>query len=164
MLDAWLRGLPEVWTQRNEGEGTFTAFDIVGHLVYADREDWIPRVRRILESGETRAFDPFDRRGQVTQIEGKSLGQLLDEFAQVRSEALDQLRGLQLKAEDLERRGRHPALGAVTMSELLATWAAHDLTHLHQLSRVLAHQYRGTVGPFAEFLGVMKCGKSVGSG
>jgi len=157
-FDALLRNLPEGWTQSNEGDGTFTAYEVVGHLIYADREDWIPRARRILEHGEAKAFDPFDRRGHVKQIAAKSLPQLLDEFRQVRDEALDQLRGLNLRAQDMERRGRHPALGTVTMSELLATWAAHDLTHLHQVSRIMAHQYREVVGPFAEYLGVMKCG------
>ena len=157
-FDALLRNLPEGWTQSNEGDGTFTAYEVVGHLIYADREDWIPRARRILEHGEAKAFDAFDRMGHVKQSAGKSLPQLLDEFRQVRDKALDQLRGLNLRAQDMERRGRHPALGTVTMSELLATWAAHDLTHLHQVSRIMAHQYREVVGPFAEYLGVMKCG------
>jgi hypothetical protein len=115
------------------------------------------RARRILEFGETRAFDPFDRFAQARESEGKTLPELLDEFARLRSQNLDQLRGLNLKAEDLERRGRHPSLGVVTLSQLLATWAAHDLTHLHQISRLMAHQYREAVGPWTEFLGVMKC-------
>jgi hypothetical protein len=156
-LDAWLRSLPETWTHSNEGAGTFTAYDVVGHLIYGDREDWVPRARRILEFGEAKPFDPFDRMGHVKQSEGKSLDQLLDEFSKVRAEALDQLRALNLASLDMQRRGRHPALGTVTMSELLATWAAHDLTHLHQLSRIMAHQYREAVGPWVEYLGVMKC-------
>ncbi|HVZ16721.1 MAG TPA: DinB family protein [Terriglobales bacterium] len=157
-LDIWLRGLPEIWTNRSEGEGTFTALDVVGHLIYTDREDWLPRAHKILEFGEAQPFDPFDRKGHVKESAGKSLDQLLDEFTQVRAEALDHLRSFNLQPEDLERRGRHPALGAVTMSELLATWAGHDLTHLHQLSRIMASQYREAVGPFADYLGVMKCG------
>jgi hypothetical protein len=156
-LNALLRDLPQEWTLRNEGENTWSAFDIVGHLIHADRTDWLPRAKRILQSGEALAFDPFDRLGQVRESQGKSLPQLLDEFARVRSEKLDELRALNLQPEDLKRRGRHPALGVVTLAELLATWAAHDLTHLHQLSRVMAYQYREAVGPFSEYLGVLQC-------
>jgi DinB family protein len=157
VLDALLRDLQDVWTIRNEGGDTWSAFDVVGHLIHGERTDWMPRTRRLLEFGETRAFEPFDRWGQVRESQGKSLGQLLDEFARLRSENLRELRALNLKPEDLDKRGRHPALGVVTLSELLATWAAHDLTHLHQLSRVMAHQYRDAVGPWSVYLGVMQC-------
>lgn len=156
-LDALLRDLPETWTLRNEGENTWSAFDVVGHLIHADRTDWMPRARMILQFGETRAFEPFDRWGQARESEGKSLAHLLDEFARLRRESLAELRALNLRPEDLARRGRHPALGVVTLSELLATWAAHDLTHLHQISRVMAHQYRDAVGPWSAYLGVMQC-------
>jgi DinB family protein len=156
-LDTLLRELPDAWTSRNEGDNTWSAFDIVGHLIHGDRTDWIPRVRMVLDLGETRTFEPFDRWGQVRESQGKSLGQLLDEFARVRSDSLDALRALNLRAEDLERRGRHPALGVVTLSELLATWAAHDLNHLHQIARVMAHQYREAVGPWSVYLGVLQC-------
>jgi DinB superfamily len=156
-LNALLRDLPECWTRRNEGEKTWSAYDIVGHLIHGERTDWMPRVKMILEFGETRAFEPFDRWAQARESEGKSLGQLLDEFAHMRSENLGELRALNLRPEDFERRGRHPELGAVTLSELLATWAAHDLTHLHQLSRVMAYQYREAVGPWKEYLGVLHC-------
>jgi len=156
-LDAFLRELPDSLTHQNEGGDTWSAYDIVGHLVYAERTDWMPRVKMILEFGETRAFEKFDRLGQVRESQGKSLGQLLDEFAGVRAENLDELRGLHLQKEDLNRRGRHPSLGVVTLSQLLATWAAHDLTHLHQLSRIMAHQYREAVGPWSAYLGVLKC-------
>jgi DinB superfamily len=132
-------------------------FDVVGHLIHGERTDWMPRVRMILQFGETRAFEPFDRLAHVRKSEGKSLAQLLDEFAHVRSENLGELRALNLQPQDLERRGRHPALGVVTLSQLLATWAAHDLTHLHQISRVMAHQYRESVGPWSQYLGVMHC-------
>src|ERR1700688_985793 len=162
VLNALLRDLPETWTLRNEGvntrgENTMTAFDVVGHLIHPDRTDWMPRAKTILQFGNTQPFASFDRRGHEREIEGKSLGQLLDEFAKVRAEKLVELRALNLRPEDLERRGRHPALGAVTLSELLATWAAHDLTHLHQISRIMAHQYRQAVGPFSAYLGVMHC-------
>src|ERR1700733_8293355 len=114
-LDALLRDLPQTWTSRNEGENTWSAFDVVGHLVHGERTDWMLRAKMILQFGETRAFEPFDRRG------------------------------------------RPPALGVVPLSELLATWAAHDLTHLHQISRVMAHQYREAVGPWSGYLGVLQC-------
>ena len=156
-LNAFLRDLPETLTLRNEGDGTWSAFDVVGHLIHAEHTDWIPRVKMVLEFGEEQAFVPFDRGGHAREIQGKSLGQLLDEFARVRSENLDKLRALHLRREDMARRGRHPALGVVTLSQLLATWAAHDLTHLHQISRVMAHQYREAVGPWSRYLGVLQC-------
>jgi|SRR6266568_5836861 len=156
-LDALLSDLPESWTHCNEGGDTWTVYDIVGHLIYADREDWLPRARKILQFGETQPFDPFDRLGHVQASQGKSLPRLLDEFACVRCECLDELRALNLQPNQLAMRGRHPALGAVTLSELLATWAAHDLTHLHQISRIMAYQYCAVVGPFKAYLGVLQC-------
>ncbi len=156
-LDGFLRGLPDSLVRQNEGGDTWSAYDIVGHLVYAERTDWMPRVKMILEFGETRAFEKFDRLGQMKESQGKSLAQLLDEFVRVRAENLNKLRGLNLQNEDLNRRGLHPSLGVVTLSQLLATWAAHDLTHLHQLSRIMAHQYREAVGPWSAYLGVLQC-------
>lgn len=156
-LNALLRDLPDEWTMENEGEKSWSPFDIVGHLIHGERTDWMVRARIILQSGEARAFDPFDRFAQERESQGKSLPQLLDEFARLRAENLNELRGLNLTSEDLGRRGKHPALGVVTLSELLATWAAHDLTHLHQISRVMAYQYRDVVGPWTKFLGVMHC-------
>lgn len=156
-LNVFLRELPDSLTHKNEGGDTWNAYDIVGHLVYAERADWMPRVKIILEFGETRAFEKFDRLGQVKESQGKSLAQLLDEFARVRAENLNELRALNLQSEDLNRRGQHPSLGVVTLSQLLATWAAHDLTHLHQLSRIMAHQYREAVGPWSAYLGVLHC-------
>jgi DinB superfamily len=162
-LNALLRGLPDICARTNEGRSkdgkeTWSAFDIVGHLIVGERTDWMPRARIILESGEARPFDPFDRFAQVKESQGKSLEQLLDEFARLRTENLAALQALNLQPEDLARRGRHPELGVVTLSELLATWAVHDLTHVYQLSRVMAHQYRDAVGPWSAYLGVLKCG------
>jgi hypothetical protein len=117
----------------------------------------MPRARIILQHGEARAFDPFDRFAQERESKGKSLDQLLDEFARLRAENLSALHALKLQPEDLKRRGRHPELGVVTLSQLLSTWAVHDLTHLHQLSRVLARQYLGAVGPWTAYLGVLHC-------
>ncbi|HMK28805.1 MAG TPA: DinB family protein [Terriglobales bacterium] len=156
-LDALLRDLPQAWTLQNEGETTWSAFDVVGHLIHGERTDWMPRVKMILAFGETRAFEPFDRWAQVRESQGKSLGQLLDEFARLRKQNLAELVALNLRPEDFKRRGRHPTLGGVTLAELLATWAAHDLTHLHQISRIMAHQYREAVGPWSAYLGVLQC-------
>ena len=156
-LDALLRDLPEEWTMRNEGGNTFNAFDVIGHLIQGERTDWMPRAKRILEYGESRAFDRFDRRAQERESQGKSLPQLLDEFARLRAENLAELRALNVTDRELNRRGLHPELGTVTLSQLLATWAAHDLTHLHQISRIMAHQYREAVGPWTAYLGVMQC-------
>jgi uncharacterized damage-inducible protein DinB len=157
VLNTLLRDLPDVWTEQNEGEKTWSAFDVVGHLIHGERTDWIPRAERILEFGDGRPFEPFDRWAQEKESRGKTLPQLLDEFARLRAENLQKLQAMNLRREDFQRRGKHPALGTVTMSQLLATWAAHDLTHLHQISRVMAHQYRDTVGPWSKFLGVMQC-------
>jgi DinB superfamily len=156
-LDALLRYLPEVWTFQNEGENTWSAFDVVGHLIHGERTDWMPRARMVLNFGETREFEPFNRSGHERDSEGQSMDQLLDEFAHLRANNLDELRALNLQREDLEMSGRHPALGVVTLSQLLATWAVHDLTHLHQISRVMAHQYRNAAGPWHKYLGVLQC-------
>jgi hypothetical protein len=156
-LNALFRDLPETWTSTNEGENTWSVFDVVGHLIHGEHTDWMPRVKRILEFGESKAFDPFDRFAQTRESQGRSLPQLLDEFSRLRTDNLAELRALNLQPQDLHRRGRHPDLGVVTLSELLATWAAHDLTHLHQISRIMACQYREAVGPWSKFLGVMHC-------
>lgn len=156
-LHALLKDLPEEWTLQNEGQDTWSAFDIVGHLIHGERTDWMPRAKMILQFGETRAFEPFDRLAQERESQGKSLAELLNEFTRARSESLSELRAWNLRPEDLERSGRHPAFGVVTLSQLLAAWAVHDLTHLHQISRVMAHQYREAVGPWSAYLGVLHC-------
>ena len=156
-LNALLRDLPEAWTLQKEGEDTWSVFEIIGHLIHCERTDWMQRAKIVLQFGEAQPFEPVDRWGFVREGQGKSLEQLLDEFARLRSENLDELRALNLQKEHLELRGRHPAFGAVTLSELLATWATHDLTHLHQISRVMAHQYREAVGPWSKYLGVLQC-------
>lgn len=156
-LDALLRNLPEAWTQRNEGGDTWSAFDVVGHLIYAEQVNWIPRAKWILQFGDSKPFEPFDRSGHQCLTQGKSLSQLLDDFAATRSQSLSELHAMNLKTEDLDLHGQHPALGAVTLSQLLATWAAHDLNHLHQISRVMAHQCHSAVGPWRRYLGVLQC-------
>ena len=156
-LNVLLRDLPASWTLQNEGQNSWSVFDIVGHLIYGERTDWMPRARMVLRFQESKTFEPFDRLGQTRESQGKSLEQLLDEFAHLRAENLRELRALNLQPKHLELRGRHPALGVVTLSQLLATWAVHDLTHLHQISRVMAQQYRDAVGPWSEYLGVLHC-------
>jgi len=156
-LRALLCGLPEVWTHGNEGENTWAVPDVIGHLIDADRVNWVPRAKHILEFGDTRPFEPFDRTGGKSESVEKSLAQLLEEFARQRGEKLAELRALHLTQHDLDRCGVHPALGNVTLSQLLAAWAAHDLTHLHQITRIMASQYRDAVGPWRKFLGVLHC-------
>jgi hypothetical protein len=157
VLETLLHNLPESWTHRDEGAGTWTVFDVVGHLIHGERTDWMPRLKIIVAFGETRAFEPFDRLAQQRESASTSLPELLDLFARLRRENLDELRALHLQPSDLERRGRHPALGVVTLGQLLSTWVVHDLTHLHQISRVMAHQYREAVGPWSAYLGVLRC-------
>jgi hypothetical protein len=154
-LDALLRELPEAWTGSNEGNDTWTAREVIGHLVHCERVDFLARVKRILEFGESRAFDPLDRFAHLQS--NAPLTELLDEFARLRAANLAEVRGLELGPEQFALRGLHPALGTVTLSQLLAAWAAHDMTHLHQIARILAYQYRDAVGPWANYMGVMKC-------
>ena len=156
-LDALLRDLPNAWTLRNEGEGTWSPCEVVGHLIHADRTNWMPRVRRLLEAEDVAPLGPFDRWGHLRESGGKPVAELLDAFARLRADRLRELRDLNLGPRELARQGRHPTLGEVTVANLLATWAAHDLTHLHQISRTMAHQYRDAVGPFRDFLGVLHC-------
>jgi hypothetical protein len=156
-LNALLRDLPETWTSRNEGEHSWTVCDVVAHLIHGERTDWMPRTKIILEFGDAKTFEPFDMSGHVQERRAKSLPQLLDEFSRLRSENLAELRALNLRPEDLVRRGQHPSLGQITLSQMLATWGVHDLAHLHQISRIMAYQYREAVGPWNQYLGVLHC-------
>jgi uncharacterized damage-inducible protein DinB len=152
LLRAWLSELPESWIMANEGRETWSPFDIVGHLIHGERTDWIPRVELLLAHGESRPFTPFDRFAQFRDSRGKSLPELLDTFSELRQSNLARLESLHLKAADLERRGMHPELGAVTLGQLLATWVAHDLNHVGQIARVMGRQYTEAVGPWLEYL------------
>ena len=154
-LDALLRSLPERLTEVSEGPGTWTVREVVAHLIHGERTDWLPRVQILLRAGEAETFPVFEREAHLGQ--SRPLSELLNEFAELRGSSLSQLQGLHLTTTDLERCGRHPAFGAVTLSQLLATWAAHDLTHLHQISRILASQLRDGVGPWRRYLGVLHC-------
>ena len=155
-LDAWLRGLPDAWIHAHEGGDTWSPFDVIGHLVHAERTNWIPRARMILEHGETRAFEDFDRLAQFADADTATLAGRLDAFAAARAESLRALADMHLTEADLDRRGLHPAFGAVTLRQLLATWVVHDLDHLTQIARVLATQYTDAIGPWREYLRIVR--------
>jgi hypothetical protein len=152
VLRALLWDLPDPWVRGTEGPDTWSPFDIVGHLIHGERTDWIPRLELLLAYGEERPFTPFDRFAQFTASRGKSLHELLDTFAQLRAANLLGLESRHLTAEDLRRPGRHPELGPVSLEQLLATWVAHDLSHIAQVARVMGRQYTDAVGPWVEYL------------
>ncbi|HJR58326.1 MAG TPA: DinB family protein [Vicinamibacterales bacterium] len=156
VLRALLADLPEPWIAAAEGPGTWTPFDVVGHLIHGERTDWIPRVEHMLRHGDAVAFPVFDREAMFTASEGFSLGELLDTFGRLRTENLDHLVSLGLTEADLERRGRHPEFGVVTMRQHLATWVAHDLSHMGQVVRVMARQYSTAVGPWRAYLSILR--------
>ncbi len=155
-LRQMLWDLPDAWTKANEGLETWRPFDIIGHLIQGERTDWIPRAQIILAEGTTRAFDPFDRFAQLETNAGKPLNELLDTFALLRAANLETLRTMRLSPADLELRGIHPELGVVTLRELLATWVAHDLSHIGQIVQVMARQYTDEVGPWKSYLPVLQ--------
>jgi DinB superfamily len=150
-----LHGLPDEWTAVNEGADTFSPFDNVGHLIHGERTDWIPRARIILAQGTDRRFEPYDRFAQARESRGRSIAELLDEFTRLRADNLATLRGWQLTTRELALVGEHPALGPVTLRELLATWVAHDLGHIAQTTRVMAKRYRDAVGPWRAYLPIL---------
>lgn len=156
VLRAWLGGLPEAWTASNEGPETWSPYDVLGHLSHGERADWVPRVQLILEHGETQTFEPYDRFAQFTESAGKTLAELLTEFATRRAQNVQTLRTLQLNEADLDKTGTHPAFGQVTLRAMLATWVAHDLDHLAQIARVLAKQYTTEVGPWSAYLRILQ--------
>jgi hypothetical protein len=154
VLSVILVGLPDVLVRATEGEGTWSPYDVVGHLIHGERTDWIPRTRHIL-SGETRPFDPFDRTAQFTASAGSTLADLLEEFARLRRQNLATLEDLHLSEADFARTGVHPELGVVTLRQLLATWAAHDLDHVGQIARTLAKRHATNVGPWSAYLSIL---------
>ncbi len=154
-LRALLGGLPDAWTEATEGPGTWSPYVVVGHLIHGERADWIARARIILAQGAERRFAPFDREAQFRESAGRSLDALLREFATLRAENLATLRAWRLTDAQLALDGEHPAFGAVTLRQLLATWVAHDLSHLTQIARTMATQYRDAVGPWRAYLSVM---------
>ena len=154
-LNALLRDLPDEWILAHEGGETWSPFDVVGHLIHGERTDWLQRAQIILKHGEARDFDKFDRLAQFTESRGRTLAALLDEFAVLRQSNLRALDALHITDPDLDRQGRHPAFGVVTLRQLLATWVAHDLDHVMQISRVLGRQYAEEVGPWRAYLRVI---------
>jgi hypothetical protein len=151
VLDALLPGLPDEWVHRNDGPNTWSGYDIVGHLLEGESANWLPRARMLLEHGTGRTFEPFDREAMLTR-EREPIEVLLSRFRAARLASLDQLAAFQLTAADLDRVGAHPEFGTVTLGQLLATWVAHDLTHLAQVAEVLARSYRTDVGPYRAYL------------
>jgi DinB superfamily len=156
VLNESLHGLPKTWIESNEGENTWSPFDVVGHLIYGEQVNWIPRAKMILEFGEEKVFEPFDRFAQFEASKGKTIEQLLEEFEVIRQENIRTLKDMNLTLEDLQKCGHHPEFGRVTLGELLATWAAHDLDHAVQISRTLAKGYKQAVGPWRAYLSVIK--------
>ena len=154
-LNSLLRDLPERWLVENEGAETWSPYDVIGHLIHGEETDWIPRAKMILEHGETQAFEPFDRVAMFEASKGKSIDELLDTFAELRANNLRELESLNLTADLLDKRGRHPELGVVTLRQLLSTWVVHDLGHIRQVVRVMSKQYRDAVGPWKAYLSIL---------
>jgi hypothetical protein len=155
-LRALLSGLPEEWTLGNEGADTWSAFDVVGHLIDGEEKDWMERAQIILAQGQNREFEPFDRHRHLRKNGGRTLEELLDRFAALRRENLDSLGNAQVGDEQLTLLGLHPDFGPVTLGHLLATWVVHDLNHLSQISRVMARQYADAVGPWRAYLSILQ--------
>lgn len=156
VLDTWLRGAPEEWIHGNEGPDTWSPFDVVGHLVHGEKIDWITRAKNILEHGENRRFDPFDRFAQFETSRGKTIGDLLDEFATLRARNLAELERMELTPADYAKTGIHPELDVCTLGNLLATWVVHDFSHVAQIARAMAKQYAEEVGPWREYLPILQ--------
>ena len=155
VLISLLSDLSDSWIYNNEGGDSWNPFDIVGHLIHGEKKDWIPRAKIILEYGEEKPFEPFDRLAQFKDSEGKTLNDLLDEFAKLRNENIDVLHKLNLDEIDYMKKGIHPEFGNVTLKQLLSTWVVHDLSHIRQISRVLAKQYKNEIGPWETYLPVI---------
>ena len=155
VLSALLGNLSDDWAKRNEGGESWSPYDVLGHLIHGERKDWIERMKRILESGVAKPFEPFDRFAMFEESKGKSMSDLLKEFSELRKANIDVLRQLYADDSVLELRGMHPALGEVSMRNLLSTWVVHDLGHLAQIARVMASQYESEVGPWKAYLPIL---------
>lgn len=155
-VDALLRGSAPAWHDAREGEQTWCAREVVGHLIHGEETDWIPRAIIIREAGESRPFEPFDRLAQKSRFATWSVDALLDRFIELRGANLATLAGWNLTPEELELVGRHPDFGRVTLGQLLATWCVHDLTHIAQIVRVMARQYDEAVGPWRTYLSLLE--------
>lgn len=155
-IQSLVGGLSEEWLKGNEGENTWSPYDIVGHLIHGEKTDWMIRAKIILSDAADKTFKPFDRFAQVNASQGKTMEELVEEFSQRRAENLQELKSLQINDSMLAQQGRHPALGEVNLRQLLSTWVVHDLGHISQISRVMAKQYQHEVGPWKEYLGILK--------
>lgn len=156
VLTTLLNGISDDWVTNNEGPETFSPYDVIGHLIHGEKTDWRDRATIILEYGESKTFTPYDRFAQFEQSKGKSLKQLLAEFEALRTANLKWLKSLQLSSTHLDKKGMHPDLGQVTLRQLLSTWVVHDLTHVAQVARVMAKQYKEEIGPWIEYFRIMK--------
>ena len=155
VLDAMLKDISAEWTEKSEGGETWSAFDVLGHLIHGEKTDWIPRMEIILSDGPDKTFEPFDRFAQFEESKGKTLSQLLDEFRRLRKKNIDLLLSKKLTGKNLEEKGVHPAFGQITLAQLLAAWTVHDLDHIAQISRVMAKRYKEEVGPWVEYLRIL---------
>jgi hypothetical protein len=155
VLQALLAGLPDDWIIPNEGPETFSPYDVIGHLIHGEKTDWVVRAKMILEFGNTQTFVKWNRFAQYEESKGKSLQQLLDEFDAIRKENMVWFKSLNLTEDDLDKQGMHPVLGEVTLRNLLVTWAVHDLTHISQITRVMAKQYKDEMGPWPQFFRIL---------
>lgn len=155
VLRSLLENLDNEWIVNNEGPETFSPYDVIGHLIHGEKTDWTARTKIILEIGLSKPFTPWDRFAQFEESKGKNLHQLLDEFETIRRENLIWLKSLNLTEKDLNKKGIHPKLGEVTLKNLLATWVVHDLTHIAQITRVMAKQYKEEMGPWPEFFRIL---------
>jgi hypothetical protein len=155
VLTALLAGLSDDWVINNEGPETFSPYDVIGHLIHGEKTDWTARTKMILKFGDTKPFAQWNRFAQYEESKGKSLQQLLDEFAAIRKENMIWFKSLRLTESDLDKKGMHPVLGEVTLRHLLSTWVVHDLTHIAQITRVMAKQYKEEMGPWPEFFSIL---------
>ena len=155
VLISLLGDLPDEWTMANEGDNTWSPFDILGHLVHGEKTDWMTRTKLILSDASNKTFDSFDRFAQIEDSKGKTILQLLSEFAELRSSNIAQLRELNIQREQFELKATHLELGEVNLKQLLSTWVVHDLGHINQITRVMSKQYASEVGPWTEFIGVL---------
>jgi hypothetical protein len=154
-LHSLLGGLSDSWILKNEGPDTWAPYDVVGHLIHGEETDWIPRLKIILEHGAAKPFTPFDRFAFFQKSKGKTLHHLLETFGTLRKKNLRDLEGLELKPRQFELKGTHPEFGTVTLGQLIATWVVHDLGHIYQMVRAMAHQYDDAVGPWKKYLSIL---------
>lgn len=156
ILQSYLKNISSEWAKKNAGDESWSPYDIMGHLIHGEKTDWIPRIQIVLDMGTSHAFQPFDRNAQFTESKGRSLSQLIEEFKSLRKANLLKLDEMELDQNDLDKKGLHPELGEVTIKQLLATWTVHDLSHIAQISKVMASQYKEAVGPMIEYLSILK--------